>query len=37
MQTNRKPSKNNVFDHISTKADNIKFVYLSEFSRELFK
>ena len=37
MQTNRKPSKNNVFDHISTKADNIKFVYLSEFSRELFE
>ena len=37
VQTNRKPSKNNVFDHISTKADNIKFVYLSEFSRELFE
>lgn len=36
-QTNRKPSKNNVFDHISTKADNIKFVYLSEFSKELFE
>ena len=37
VQTNRKPSKNNVFDHISTKADNIKFVYLSEFSEELFE
>ncbi len=37
VQTNRKPGKNNVFDHISTKADNIKFVYLSEFSKELFE
>ena len=37
VQTNRKPSKNNVFDHISTKADNIKFVYLSEFNKELFE
>ena len=37
VQTNRKPSKNNVFDHISTKADNIKFVYLSEFRNELFE
>lgn len=37
VQTNRKPSKNNVFDHISTKADNIKFVYLSEFGEELFE
>ena len=26
-----------MFDHISTKADNIKFVYLSEFSEELFE
>lgn len=37
VQKNRKPSKNNIFDHISTKADNIKFVYLSEFGKELFE
>ena len=37
IQTNRKPNSRNVFDHISTKADNIKFVYLSEFGEELFE